>query len=231
MPRRLPFACERPTRKTACAIPTTRLPAAVGPNDPDALARVAREALAVCHFDPDTGADLRREARATEDCEAACYDCLLSYTNQRYHEQLDRQLVKDLLLRLAASVGSAAPSLIPREEHRDRLLRTCGSDLERDFLRWLDDKHLRLPDAGQKTINGTPARPDFVYDGGDALACVYVDGAPHRFAERRARDREITRALENLGWTVVRVEGPETWLGAARDYPWIFGSASEVGGG
>ncbi|MHB1789999.1 MAG: linear amide C-N hydrolase [Acidimicrobiales bacterium] len=41
--------------------------------DPGALVRVARQALARCHFDPDTLADLRRAPRAREDCEAACY--------------------------------------------------------------------------------------------------------------------------------------------------------------
>ena len=29
-------------------------------------------------FDPDTGEDLHHAPRAYEDCEAACYDCLLS---------------------------------------------------------------------------------------------------------------------------------------------------------
>jgi len=60
---------------------------------PDALAEVAREALRLCHFDPETGADLRRAPRAKEDCEAACYDCLMSYANQPEHELLDRQLI------------------------------------------------------------------------------------------------------------------------------------------
>ena len=62
--------------------------------DPAALSRIARQALARCHFDPDTLADLRRAPRAREDCEAACYDCLLSYTNQPDHQLVDRMLIR-----------------------------------------------------------------------------------------------------------------------------------------
>ena len=73
--------------------------------DEQALTRVARQALERCHFDPDTLADMRRAPRAREDCEAACYDCLLSYTNQPDHQLVDRQLVADYLHLLANRVG------------------------------------------------------------------------------------------------------------------------------
>ena len=39
--------------------------------DPRALARVAREALQICHFDPNTGEDLIRAPSTREDCGAA----------------------------------------------------------------------------------------------------------------------------------------------------------------
>ena len=67
-------------------------------DDPPAFSRVAREALQLCHFDPDTGADRRRAPSSREDCEAACYDCLMSYSNQREHDLLDRQKIRELLL-------------------------------------------------------------------------------------------------------------------------------------
>ena len=87
--------------------------------DPDALARVARQALAVCHFDPDTLADLRRAPRAREDCEAACYDCLMSYTNQPDHRLVDRQLIRDYLHRLAAATVATSPGA-PRSRRAPR---------------------------------------------------------------------------------------------------------------
>jgi hypothetical protein len=44
--------------------------------DPQTLARIAVEALRVCHFDPTTGGD-----GAEDLCSRACYECLLSYRN------------------------------------------------------------------------------------------------------------------------------------------------------
>ena len=47
--------------------------------------------------DPDTGEDKLRAERSAEDCEAACYDCLMSYYNQMDHLLLDRRLIKEYL--------------------------------------------------------------------------------------------------------------------------------------
>jgi hypothetical protein len=51
-------------------------------DDPTAFARVAAQALRLCHFEPQTGEDLRHAPRAKEDCEAACYDCLMSFSTK-----------------------------------------------------------------------------------------------------------------------------------------------------
>jgi very-short-patch-repair endonuclease len=101
-------------------------------------------------------------------------------------------------------------------------MRLCGSELEREFLRWLYQRNLRLPDRSQVQIDAAAARPDFIYD--EALTCVYVDGAPHQFPERQRRDEASSVALANLGWTVVRVGGPDSWDTAVGDYAWVFGS-------
>lgn len=72
-------------------------------DETDAVAQVARAALQILHFDPETGAD----SRPPEDpsgCAKACYDCLLSYYNQRDHIRLDRHRVKDYLLSLTQSI-------------------------------------------------------------------------------------------------------------------------------
>ena len=47
-------------------------------DEPDAFATLAREALRICHFDPETGNDSRHAEGAREDCEVACYDCLMT---------------------------------------------------------------------------------------------------------------------------------------------------------
>lgn len=114
-------------------------------DDPDAVAQLARTALDLCHFDPDTGADRFRAPRAREDCEAACYDCLMSYGNQRFHQLLDRQLIRPFLLTCRDARVRASPSAIPRAAHLEQLLRVAGSELERAWLRFLEARSLRLP--------------------------------------------------------------------------------------
>ncbi|MBI4321318.1 MAG: DUF1998 domain-containing protein, partial [Chloroflexi bacterium] len=194
----------------------------------DALAQVAREALRICHFDPDSGADLRRAERASEDCEAACYDCLLSYGNQRYHASLDRQLLQDTLLPLSRSVAKMGAGGRTREEQRDLLRQLCGSELERQFVNWLYEHNLQLPDRAQVTLDAVMARPDFFYE--KAAVCVYVDGAPHQFPERQRRDAAADVALSKLGCLIVRVQGPETWPDKSQEFSWVFGTSASVGG-
>ena len=108
-------------------------------DQPDALTEVAREALRLCHFDPATGADVRRAPGAKEDCEAACYDCLMSYYNQMDHELLDRQLIREVLLELTSSTVKASPMTVNRAEHLRRLKALCESDLEREWLDFLGE--------------------------------------------------------------------------------------------
>ena len=47
----------------------------------------------------------------SEECDAACYRCLLSYYNQPDHKLLDRKLseVTDLLCALAGYLGGRSP--------------------------------------------------------------------------------------------------------------------------
>jgi len=201
-------------------------------DDPTALARVAREALAICHFDPDMGEDRHRAVGAAEDCQAACYNCLLGYTNQREHDLLDRHRVRDLLLRLAGAqtaAGSAAGSgLRDRAAALHALEARCGSELERRFLRFLDEGGYRLPDHASAVVQGYGTRPDFYYE--EAQACVYVDGPVHDYPERRARDAAVTDRLEDGGYAVIRVAWPETWQQAVQQHAWVFGAGRGAAG-
>lgn len=82
--------------------------------EPEAIARVARQALRVCHFNPDTG---QEEGFGSRTCVVACYECLLSYSNQPEHCFLDRRLVRDFLLHLASSTTAVVAEGRSREEH------------------------------------------------------------------------------------------------------------------
>lgn len=189
--------------------------------EPGVLADVARAALAACHFDPETGTDRRRAEHANEDCEAACYNCLLGYTNQRAHPLLDRHVVRDILLSMTSGITDAGSGSKTRDEHRDELLARCQSDLERRFIRFLDAGGYRLPDHAQPLLADFGTRPDFYYD--EAMACVYVDGPYHDFPERSQRDAEVTSRLEDGGYGVIRVTSDDCWPDETSRVPWVFG--------
>ncbi len=71
--------------------------------DADAIAQVAREALRIMHVDPETGAE------TPDSCVRGCYRCLLSYSNQNRHEQIDRREIVPLFLRLARAGTTPKP--------------------------------------------------------------------------------------------------------------------------
>ena len=194
--------------------------------DPRALARVAREALQICHFDPDTGDDLHRAPSTKEDCGAACYDCMMSYSNQREHELLDRHSIRDLLRQLAAAEVEPAPAELPRAEHLAQLKRIAGSELEKRWLDWLETYELRLPSRGQTLVEECHTRPDFMYD--EQQTAVYIDGPPHDFPERKDRDRQQTENMEDYGYTVVRFPHDDDWMAIVERYPHVFGSPRVV---
>lgn len=190
-------------------------------DDPMALARVARQALRLAHFDPDTGDDLRRAPGSREDCEAACYDCLMSYTNQPDHQILDRQRAKPLLEQLARGAIDASPAPLPRAEHVLGLLRQCESDLERAWLELVDRDNLRLPSHAQRTIERCGTRPDFLY--AEHQVAIYVDGPHHDYPDRQARDAAQTDAMEDHGFTVLRFAARDDWEAILSAHPGVFG--------
>ena len=191
-------------------------------DDPGALSTVASEALSICHFDPD-GEDLRRAPGTEEDCEAACYDCLMTYTNQMDHLMLDRKSIRELLLELKGASVAAAPTAGTRAEHLDRLVRQAGSGLEKRWLAFVEEHGYRLPTHAQRLVKEAGTRPDFFYgDGYDAA--IYIDGPHHDYPERRSRDAAKEEAMEDLGYMVIRFGHRDDWEKIVVEYPYVFGS-------
>ncbi len=190
-------------------------------DDPRAFADVAQIALQLCHFDPQTGDDLRRAENAREDCEAACYNCLMSYFNQMEHRLLDRQSIKDVLLELSSTVADISPSALSRAEHLKRLKNLCQSDFEREWLGFMEARNLNLPSHAQKLVESCHTRPDFLYEK-DCVA-IYVDGFHHLYEERRQRDAKQAECMEDIGYTVVRFGLLDDWEQVLKKYPHVFG--------
>ena len=193
-------------------------------DDPGALAQVARRALEICHLDPESGLDRERAPGAREKCEAACYDCLMSYTNQPDHKLLDRSLVADILLALAGSKVAAAPGPLTREEQFERLSRAAASGLERRWLQYLMDGGYRLPTEAGRLFEKAGTRPDFYYAGHNLA--VYVDGPPHDFPDRAKRDAEAKARMEEFGYLVLRFRHDTEWDTLVKRYPSVFSTGS-----
>jgi ATP-dependent helicase YprA (DUF1998 family) len=190
--------------------------------DPQAFPIVAREALRICHFNPDTGEDEGHAPGVAENCEAACYDCLLSYSNQMVHRLLDRKAIRDLLLDFQKSSVSIAPAATPRSEHLLQLKRLCSSKLEESWLMFLEDNNYHLPSSAQLFVDVCRTRPDFFYE--EHNAAIYVDGPPHKYPERKQRDQAQTECMEDRGYVVIRFGVEDDWGVIVKKYPNIFGS-------
>ena len=196
-------------------------------DDPEALANVAREALDICHFDPASGEDLGHAPGVSERCEAACYDCLLSYGNQRDHRQLDRMKVNDALLALARCTVHASGTTASADDQLQTLMQRADSDLERKFLQLLTEQQRRLPSSSQELIADAHCRPDFLYK--EQWVAVFIDGSHHDQTYQQQEDREADARLEDLGWTVIRLRYDEDWRAVLDQHPYVFGTALAAG--
>jgi very-short-patch-repair endonuclease len=192
----------------------------------DALPRLARAALERIHFSQDQQGDWvdkRRANGARFECEAACYDCLLSYTNQPDHDLCDRQLIRDTLIAWAEGRVDVSPTPAPREEHLTRLRRLAQSDLEQSFIEMLDTGGYRLPDDAQVLLEDFETRPDFLYRTEDGNVAVYVDGPHHDLPGRGDLDEERQSRLLAAGWSVIRFRHDEDWHQVIQSWRSVFG--------
>jgi len=181
-------------------------------NEPDLLARVATEALQRTHIDPATGDEV---APPGEDlpCEAACYDCLMSYMNQPDHRLLDRKLIRPTLERLASSTVGPQPHAVTM---------TANNELPADAVRFMEEltsQGFRQPDRQLVQLADTGATPDYVYD--DACAVVYLDGS-----EGARRDIERTDAIRDLGYRVIRFGHHDDWPQTFDTFKTVFGEGN-----
>lgn len=198
-------------------------------DEPDAWQRVLGRALEICHFDRD-GHELGLPPGRRDPCEAACYDCLLSYFNQLDHGLVDRRLIVDLLVRWSRASVRTSPTTDLRAEHRERLLRLTQSDLERRFVELVDRLGLQLPTDGQALLDlgtGTKVRPDFIYR--DAGLAVFIDGPHHDTPSQREVDRMQADGLADLGWQVIRFHHAADWVALLGSMPSVFGVLGALG--
>ena len=185
--------------------------------DPMVLPSLARRALALCHYDPDT-----LEDRAADRCGKACYECLLDYGNQPDHKDLNRELIRDFLADLARAECRPAGGAGSRADRLAALRKRCDSRLEERWLDQVDALGLRLPSDAQYRIPGYPAQPDFFYR--DANAAIYIDGPPHDTPHQIREDDAASKALMEMGYIVLRFHHDDDWLAIFRRHQDLFGA-------
>ncbi|HMA65028.1 MAG: helicase-related protein, partial [Fibrobacterota bacterium] len=160
--------------------------------NPDIFGKIIAEAISLCRYD-----DSHYQ-------ENASYDDLLSYYNQRYHQNINRFLIRDALEKLRI----CHVDIVGTNEHRDydehyqSLLRQVdpNSTMEVDFLKYLHENNLRLPDAAQKRVDGIYVQPDFHYE---PDIWVFCDGTPHDNESVKKNDSTVRGALRSRGDQVI----------------------------
>lgn len=194
--------------------------------EPEALPEIARRALLLCHYSPDTG---QEDTASAKECSAGCYDCLLSFSNQLQHRDIDRRLIRDYLTSLRVSRLEVPVAGRNREEQYAWLQERVdpASSLERDFLNFLHDAGYRLPsDAQVRPTPDVPAQPDFFYEReGMPGVCIFVDGPHHDSARAASRDEAVRRELENHGFRVIAIRHDRGFAEQVAEHPDVFGRA------
>ena len=194
--------------------------------DADAIPRIARRALEICHYRPASGGwDSFDELKNEDDeCEAGCYRCLLSYYNQLDHGWIDRQHeeLKALLCRLARGERKSVEARLSADDSYAELMNASTSSLEKEWLAHLKRNDFHLPDRAQPYLEAFKTRPDFAYTSHQTL--IYIDGPHHDDRAQRSLDADVTRRLEDAGFTVIRFgKVRSSWQRTVDEYAWIFG--------
>jgi superfamily II DNA/RNA helicase len=134
----------------------------------------------------------------------ATYDDLLSYYNQYYHQQIDRNLIRDALKNLKEStVEILSNKSFSSYDEQYKFLhasRDHNSNTEEKFLKFLFEKGLKLPDEAQPKVASMFVRPDFYYK---PNVYIFCDGTPHDDANIKKEDSEKRGALKNSGYQVL----------------------------
>ncbi len=166
---------------------------------PDAFVKIADAALDICHFQ-----------EPKQSCVQACYECLLSYSNQFDHALIDRHLIKPVLDELEKSTVQIEGT--PRDELYQTLLKQTdpNSEFEQVVLQEIYQRGYKLPDAAQELIPEANCKPDFLYKQ-NAIA-IFCDGSVHDNPDKRNQDQIERENLKyNTSYHVLTLRHNENW--------------------
>lgn len=169
-------------------------------DDPKSYHAVVKRAYEICY-----GTDAALSQEEIAGLSPADYTNLLNYYNQPYHQIIDiRKIYGALRIMMDATVEvRSAGQTLSYDELYDKLEaeRDHNSSTEYEFLKYLHDHRLRLPDKAQPMFPDEYfVQPDFQY--GDRIV-VFCDGTPHDRPEVIEDDRNKRAVLANAGYVVL----------------------------
>lgn len=147
----------------------------------------------------------------------------MNYGNQREHQNLNRNLIKDFLFDLTRAKTRKLSNGRTREERLMALLESADphSATERAFIRHLYHNDHSLPDRAQyRPSEQVYAQPDFYYEQG--RVCIFIDGPSHATPEIQTNDAEVREELEERVFKVIAIRHDEDFAAQIACYPEVF---------
>lgn len=169
-------------------------------DEPESYRAVVNRAYEICYNTLEPLSDEEIEALTPAD-----YSNLLNYYNQPYHQVIDiRKIYKALRIMAEAKVEVRGAGQTRSYDEQYELLeaeRDHNSSTEYEFLKYLHNHRLRLPDKAQPMFpDEYYVQPDFQY--GDRIV-VFCDGTPHDRPEVQEDDKNKREVLRNAGYVVL----------------------------
>lgn len=135
----------------------------------------------------------------------ADYTNLLNYYNQPYHQLIDvRKIYNTLCIMADADIevrNAGQHQSYDKQYEELEAARDHNSSTEYEFLKYLYEHKLRLPDKAQPMFpEQYYVQPDFMY--GDRIV-IFCDGTPHDLPEVREDDKNKREVLEDAGYVVI----------------------------
>lgn len=187
-------------------------------NNPADLALVADKALQLIHYcAPQNGVwaldDLQSLERSDElgnhQCEAGCYQCLLSYFNQPDHEHINRRNADVLKLLVALANAQVQP---PMDSPTDAAPGASADEPLDAWLTALRQAGAIQPDALNVPVNNDAATAAAQYKASRAL--VFLSKV----------DEQTTSVLQDKGWQVLDFSDASRWSQQFAAHADVFGS-------
>lgn len=168
-------------------------------HEPEAYRDVVQRAYDICFNKPELTQDEINELSPAD------YSNLLNYYNQPYHQQIDIRMIYHtlkLMQEARVELHHAGQTLSYDEQYAAlEAARDHNSSTEYEFLKYLHDHQLRLPDKAQPMFpEEYYVQPDFMY--GDRIV-IFCDGTPHDRPEVQQDDMQKREVLEDAGFIVL----------------------------